>query len=215
MDTTTTAPAQPASPTPAPAAPAAPATGEEYKAMSPEAFKARLDRERSAGLAQALKDLGFANADDAKKFLDGARAKAEAEKTELQKAQELASGLKAQADRAAGLEATLKKTAARELAALPEATRKAITDDVGEDPQAQLARIEFLRAAGMLAAPADPKPPNPSTTGAKPGPAPIKPAPAADAYQQWQAMRATNALGAAHFYDQNRAAIEAARPKSQ
>lgn len=208
MEPTSTTPATPASSTPAPA------PGEEFKAMSAEQFKARLDRERDAGLKAALVDLGFKDLTEAKSFAEGARKKAESEKSELQKAQEQAAALKAQADRATILEGTLKKTASRELAGLPEAARKAIVDAVGEDPHAQLDRIEFLRASGLLSE-AAPRPLNPSTTSAARGPAPIKPAAEQNAYEKWQSLKAANPQVAAHFYQSNRVAIEAARPKAQ
>ena len=49
--------------------------------MTPEAFKARLDAERAAGLKGALKDLGFDKAEDAKARFESLKKLEDAQKT--------------------------------------------------------------------------------------------------------------------------------------
>lgn len=220
--TPTPNPAQPAVPAPQPAAsPATPAAGEEWKSMTTEQFTARLAKEREQGTRALLKEFGFEKADDAKAFFSTAKAKADAEKTELQKATERATALEAQAKRAEELGAVVSTFAEQEFKALHEALQKFIVVQAGDDPMARLRAITAARESGLLAAqqpaPAatpEPRPANPATTVAQPGPATPKPVGTLTPYEQWQALKEANrgAL-AATFFVQNRAAIEASRPQ--
>lgn len=198
-------------------APAAtPAPGEEYKGMSPEAFKARLEAERTAGVKAALKELGFDKLDDAKARVAAAKSLEDAQKSELQRATERAAQLEARAKAADSYEATIKRYADQELGGLSPEAKRLVELQAGEDPHARLQAIANLRESGMLAKLGGPtSAPKGATTGATPGPAALQGQSPGNAYQQWEAMRAKDPTAAAHLYSRNRAAIEAARPKSE
>lgn len=205
--------AAPAAPvTPAPAVPAV--AGEDWKAMNAEQFKAYGEEKRSAGEKAALKALGVKTAEEAKALLDQGKAAVDAQKTELQKATERAVAAEARATKADVIEKTLARTAARELAAMPEAVQRAVKERAGEDPHAQLEQIEFLRSSGLLPG-AAPGVGRPATTAAPAGPRPLAPGSPATAYDTWQALKATSPTAGAHYYQNNRAAIVASTPKTE
>lgn len=178
-----------ASPPPAPAAPTAatstaptaPAPGEEFKAMTPEQFAARLAKERGLGVAEWIKGAGFSKAEEAAATLKAARDQAEAQKTELQKLTERAASLEPRAKAADTYEAELKKYAEQEFKALPDEAQKFVTAQAGDDALARLRAITGMRESGILAkltapaAPADPAKPAAANTragGTPPAPAP-------------------------------------------
>lgn len=206
---TPTAPAS--APAPAPTT-TAPAVGEEFKAMTAEQFTARLAREREA----AIKGLGFKSMEEAKAAIDAAKAKADAEKTELQKATERAAALEGRAKQAETYEASLKRYLAAEESTLGEAHKKLLDlAPPAEQVEARLDWIAKARAQGLFGAqPAAPKAPNPSTTAAPAGPTPPKPAGEQNAFQRWESLKGSSPMVAAQYYAQNRTAIEAARPKT-
>lgn len=168
-----TPPAAPAAPAPAqqpPAAPASPpAQGEEYKAMTPEQFKARLDGATSAGVKQALKELGFEKAEDAKARLDALKKLEDAQKTEAQKTAERIAALEPEAAKAKAYGETIAAYAESEFKALPAEAQALVTAQAGDDPHARLKTIAALRTSGVLAKlGAAPAPAQPASTKAGP-----------------------------------------------
>lgn len=183
-------------PPPAGAAGSPPAAGEEYKAMTPDAFKARLEAERQAGIKAALKDLGVDSLDVAKTRLTEDAKRREAEKSELQRAQDTAKDLEPKAKRADALEASVKRFLEAEEKAIPDA-KKSLLDlaPPATDPVGRLDWIANAKSKGLFGeaatTPANTRaggnPPPASTT---PGTAGKRPAEMTDAeYRAWRAER--------------------------
>lgn len=134
---------------PAPVAPAVVMTDVEPEpGKEPGWLAKRLERERIA----TLRKLGVEGEDDAKKAIAEHKARAEADKSALQKALE-------QAARADGLEAknkallgTVSIMATAQLAALTPEQRAAVAALAGEDPAAQITAIEAMRPSWVAAA---------------------------------------------------------------
>jgi hypothetical protein len=128
-----------------------PAPGEEYKSMSPEAFKARLAAEREAGAKGVLKDLGVEKADEAKARLAEDQKRRDAEKSELQRAQDEAKSLKPKAEKADTYEASLKRYLESEEKAIPEAKRGLLDlAPPATDINARLDWISNAKAKGLF-----------------------------------------------------------------
>lgn len=217
--TTPTAAPAAATPPPAPVAsppPATPPPGEEYRAMSPEAFKERLASERDAARRAQLKDLGFERSEDLKGALAKLKAREDADLSESQRIQKQLDDLAPRAKRAEALEARIKGVLEAEEGAIPDAKR-ALLELAPSDPADRLEWIARAKARGLFAdaQPAAPEPkrePKPATTMATGGPATPPPAGTQDPYQTWQKLRETDRIHAATFYAANAPSIERARP---
>lgn len=169
----TAAPAQ----TPAtPATPAAPAAGEEYKGMSPDQFRARLEAERTAGLRGFLKELGIDDPAAVKATLAKAREAEQATLSVQERLTKQVSELEPRAKRAADLEKALADSVAADLATLPQEVREFIEATVGDDPVARRRAIDTARAKKLGAAAAPPPSANLKAGGTPPpaGQAPAK-----------------------------------------
>lgn len=160
----TTTPAEPAAPAPAAttAAPATPATppaaapapvtitpivhakppvlATDDSQTDPNWLANRLARERSKALTAA----GFASEEEARQAAAAIKAQKEAEKATLTKLTERDEELKRVKTRAEQLESATREYAARMMAPLSEAQKKAVGDLAGDDPSAQIKAITVL-----------------------------------------------------------------------
>lgn len=173
MNTAVTPPA-PATPT----APAAPPPGEEYKAMSPEAFKARLTEERNAGVATLIKALGFEKPEQLQAALGELKTIKQASMSDAEKMASRIKELEAQAALAAKtpqLQETIRKTLQAEESAIPE-SRKGLLALAPQEPELRLPWIAEAKARGLFAETfAQPQPPGLATTKAGGAPPPSAP----------------------------------------
>jgi hypothetical protein len=209
------------SPTPPSAQPSAPATGEEYKAMTPDAFATRLRSERDAGVKAMLSSLGIETPEALKSALTKAREVEQAQMTEAQRVQAKLAELEPKAKGYDEARTVLAETVSADLAALPANVRAFIESTTPDDPVARRRALNAARANGLMptganpAAPATPAaPPNPATTIAPAGPTTPKPAGTLTTYEQWNDLKQRGqSARAAQFYSANRKAIEATRPK--
>jgi hypothetical protein len=109
-------------------------------------------------------------------------------------------------------------TATREMNGVPENVRAYVLGEVGDDPMAQIRKLDSLRASGLLAATAPaaqtPAPlPLPANTGAQQPPAAAQTPPTGDSavLAEWRRLQGAGAhLSAAGFYSSNAGAIERA-----
>lgn len=215
--------ATPAVPTPAPAAPT-PATQSDDRA-EPHWLAARLQRTEEAARKALLKDLGVEDPKDAKKALADYKARIEAEKSELQKANERAASNEAAAKERDIYRAKVESWAKAEFDGLSEGQKAAIERLAGDDPLKRAEAIELLRptwasaapavGAPAAAAPAAPAAPAPIAAPANIAPPPAAPRPSAvqtpwDKFQQIQKEQGQYA--ASLFYQLNSRDIETSRP---
>lgn len=137
---------------PAPTTPAAPSPGEEYKAMSPDAFKARLAEERNAGTAQLLKALGFEKPEQLQAALGELKNIKQASMSDAEKMASRIKELEAQAALAAKtpqLQETIRKTLQAEESAIPE-SRKGLLALAPVEPELRLPWISAAKAQGLF-----------------------------------------------------------------
>lgn len=191
----------PATPAAAPAATPSP----DVEPQSPPGWlKARLERERLAGLKAA----GFDSEESAKAAADALKQKAEAEKTADQKAGEYKAKLDAEQAEKAKLEATVAEHAGRMLLGLTPEQQAAVKAIAGDDAGAQLRAIGALQPTWAKARDAE--------AAAKPAPAPApattSPAPTApngtttsppDHRAVYAEMRSKNPFAAAQYAQQH------------
>jgi hypothetical protein len=127
------------------------APGEEYKGMSPEAFKARLESERAAGTKGLLASLGVDSPDAIKKALETLK-KLESEKlSETERAAARIAELEPAAKKVADLETRIRKVLEVQEAAIPEAKRGLL--DLAPPATDAAARLEWIvtaRAKGVF-----------------------------------------------------------------
>jgi hypothetical protein len=192
-------------PTESPAKPPMPADLQKL-IDNPDAFKERLAREREAGVKAVLKEHGFADAEAMKAFVASAKAKAEAEKTEAEKTSERIKALEPRAARAESLEKTVARYLEAEESAIQE-DKRALLELAPADPEARLDWISKAKGKGLFGIAAQaapkavepPKPADPATTMAPPGPQGSK-TQAKTAYETYQEIAATgNRVLAANY----------------
>jgi pyruvate dehydrogenase E2 component (dihydrolipoamide acetyltransferase) len=216
--------AAPAVPTPATAAPTPAPQGDDAK--EPHWLAARLQRTEEAARKALLKDLGVEDPKDAKKALADYKARIEAEKSELTKANERASANEAAAKERDVYRAKVETWAKAEFDKLGDAQKAAIERLAGDDPLKRADAIELLRptwgasalpagTAPAAAAPAAPAAPAPIAAPANIAPPPAAPRPSTvqtpwDKFQQIQKEQGHYA--ASLFYQLNSRDIEISRP---
>ena len=160
-DATTAAPQGTAATTAAPIAPAAPVppvvatpAGEPKVEMTPAQLKARLDEERDKAAKAAeekfAKDLGISLA-DAKKLIADAKAKDDAQKSEVQKLTEALAAERARLAEFESNKAIVEGRASIEFAALTEAQRAAVQSIAGDDAAKRLKTIDALKPTWVAA----------------------------------------------------------------
>jgi hypothetical protein len=226
-DPATSAPAAaatPVVPTPAPAAPTPATQSDDTK--EPHWLAARLQRTEEAARKALLKDLGVEDPKDAKKALADYKARIEAEKSELQKAQERAASYEAAAKERDVYRAKVETWAKAQFDGLSETQKAAIERLAGDDPLKRADAIELLRPTWGTAAPATTvaatapaATPTPPPIPAPANIAPPAPAPRPSAVQTpWekfkQIEKEQGPYAAAVFYQFNSRDIEAARPNA-
>jgi pyruvate dehydrogenase E2 component (dihydrolipoamide acetyltransferase) len=216
--------AAPAVPTPAPAAPT-PATQSD-DAKEPHWLAARLQRHEEAARKSLLKELGVEDPKDAKKALADYKARVEAEKSDLQKANERAASNEAAAKERDVYRAKVEAWAKAEFDKLGDAQKAAIERLAGDDPLKRADAIELLRptwgvsappagAAAPAAAPAAPTAPAPIAAPANIAPPPAAPRPSA-VQTPWekfkQIEKEQGSVAASLFYNFHSRDIETSRP---
>lgn len=144
------APAATAPQSPPPAAAAPIVESEPQAGNEPGWLKARLERERKA----TLKGLGVESEEDAKSAISAERARREAEKSELQKAQERAAKADTFEKSNEKLLSVVAQQATAVLSGLTAEQKAAVTTAAGDDPVEQLRLYNIMRAT--WAAPAAP-----------------------------------------------------------
>lgn len=216
--------ATPAVPTPAPAAPNPAPQSDDTK--EPHWLAARLQRTEEAARKALLKDLGVEDPKDAKKALADYKARIEAEKSELQRANERAAALEAAAKERDVYRAKVETWAKAEFDGLNETQKAAIERIAGDDPLKRAEAIELLRPTWAIAAPAAPvvpaAPAAPAAPPPIPAPANIAPpvaAPRPSAVQTpWekfkQIEKEQGQYAASLFYQFNSRDIESSRPNA-
>jgi hypothetical protein len=210
--------------------------------MTPKALKERIDEERAKGAKAASEalaaELGIPVA-DAKKLIADARAKEDAQKSEVQKLTEANAAKDAKLARLASLEEAVNGRAGIEFAGLTAEQQKAVQEIAGEDPAARLRTIDALKPTwakvafdaaaqskaaeeAKLAAEAVPraaaapgKIPAPATTtpGAPPPPV-INPGPPTNHLAVYESLKTTNPAMAARYHTAHASAIIAAQKKA-
>jgi hypothetical protein len=222
-------PQQPTVPVAAPAptqppAPPAPAAGEEWKNMTAEQFKARLGEATAAGEAKLLKALGVKDPGEIKSALAEFKKLQDAQLSEQERSKKQIDELAPKAQRAEKLEQAVKTLLETEEKLIPD-DKKGLLDlaPSADQPEARLTWIANAKAKGLFGTAAavtttiepTPKPAaNPATTMAPNGPTPPSPAGGKSAFEKHQDMvKAGKDILAARFYQDNRKAIEASRPK--
>lgn len=215
-----------APPAPIAAAPATPAV----KSFDEAAVKAMIAEAESNREKAILKSLGVADPKDAKAAIEAWRKQEEANKTELQKAQERAKALEADAQALTGYKTKLETWVKTDLEKLTPEQRAAVTRLAGEDPLRVADAIEVLRptwgAPAPVAAPAQalgnataapaavaapPPPMAPPATSGLPAATP-KPGTPKSKWEEFDQMRMNNDPRANAFYTLHSHAIEASRP---
>lgn len=209
-----------------------PAPGEEYRNMSPEAFKSRLESERLAGTKAALKALGLTNLEEAKLAIENAK-KVEAEKlSEIERYKKRVEELepvskKLSADNET-LKSALEKVAEDAFRQLPESFQKYIATIAGDDAVTRLNAINAAREAGVLPAakpkatvseetpaPEKKREVKPATTIAPKGPTAPKPAGTASHYQIWKDLQESGKAIQAALYRKTHSRAIAAEESSE
>lgn len=218
---------QPASPAVAPLAPpvavapvvsgAQPADPNAPPPQEPNWLKPRLGQAENAGRKSVFAALNVKDEAEAKALVEKARQTEEAQKTELQKAQDRNKELEARAARATVLEDTVKRRVETELAGLTDAQKAAVAAVAGDDPARTLATIDALKPTWIAAAPLPAAPtPAPSLAvppapGATP-PATTSPPPTAPGSApgsppnhkaEWESLKAKNPHAAALYLNKH------------
>ena len=212
---------------PSNSAPATNGGGDEFKHMTPEAFRQRLEQASEAGARKMLKEFGipkeqrneiYEQVKSGKYVLAPKPKEGDLDyKSEYEK-------LKPHAEAAAKLQEKIDKQykpvfakmAEEQLAALPESHRKYVAAKVGEkaDPEVVLAEIDQMRSFGIIpsgAAPAkEEKPANPATTMAAPGPSAVANTEITP-FEHYEKLKKASPTLAARFKQQFGRAIEATR----
>lgn len=205
-DSTASAPVQ-AKPTP----------GEEWRSMSPEAFKARLAEERAAGERATLKKLGVDKTEDAKARIEQAVKLEQERMSEQEKLQARISDLEPRAKAAEAYRLELEEQAKAAFESLPPSLQNMIAATAGDDHLARAKAIRAAQASGVLSAFSTPSPveapkvPSPATTVAPGGPSPTVMASEKTAYDKWVDLKAKSPVLAAQFYSRNARAIESTK----
>jgi hypothetical protein len=208
--------------------------------MTPAQLTKRLAEERAKGERDkeaALAAMLGGDLQAAKALIAEAKAKDDAQKSEVQKLTEQLAAKDAKLSRLAALEEAVSARAASEFDALSDVQKTAVQDLAGDDPAARLRTIEKLRptwaavqkasddaakaAAAQAAADAakaaeeakaKAKIPAPaSTTPAAPPPPPANPGTPTNHLAVWEAMKAANPAMAARYRVTHDAAIRAAQ----
>lgn len=182
--------------------------------LPPEALKARLERERDAGLKQALQELGVEDIKDAKKALDAYKKLQLEQMSETERLRAERDELAKRAARADEYSKLVSDQAIAALSSLTETQRETVAQIAGDDPVSQLKVVTQLRASGLLGSKPDPKPPMPAP--ASTAPAQSAPAPAATTEQEkalstYESLQKQNPVEAARYFQRNITAISAAR----
>lgn len=234
------APAAPAIAAPIAPAPAAAPAAESMVNMTPAQLKARLDETRAAAekrsAEQFAAELGIPIA-DAKKLIADAKARDDANKSEVQRLTEQLAAAQAKSARLGVLEETVTGRAAVEFGALSDVQRAAVEAIAGSDPAARLKTIDALKpswaaaqkrddadaqvakaaadkAAVDAAAEAAKKAPVPAgatTAPASPPPPPAQPGTPTNHLAVWESLKASNPVAAGMYRSKHDAAIRAAQ----
>jgi hypothetical protein len=131
-------------PPPAPLAPVAPLAPPATPELDPQWLSSRLERAKSIGKADLLKELGATDPIAAKAAIEAARAAEESKKTAEQRAIEAANKLSLAEQSRARSDALIKEQAARMMMVLSPDQQKAITDFAGDEPAEQLRAIQHF-----------------------------------------------------------------------
>lgn len=233
--------AAPATQAPAAAPPAAPAApppkvdAEPKVEMTPAQLKARLEEERAKGEKKAAADVSAAlgvDIETAKKLIAEAKAKEDAQKSEVQKLTEQLAAEKARLADFEAYKAAVNARATVEFNALDDTQKAAVEALAGADPAARLRTIDTLKptwaaaqqaaaeaarikaeaeaAAAATAAKPPPLAP-PATTAPPAAPAATHTAPPPNILAEYEALKRDNAFLAARFYAANASKIQAAQ----
>ena len=206
--------------------------GSDWRRMTDDQYKARLEEERERGERRAMKHFGVEK-DKRAEALERARKgeyvladkpapDAPDYKSEYEKLKAAAPEVETLRGQAEKYKVLVKKQADDAFAKLPEPLQKDLVRRKIEDPEARLAEIEALQQSGLLAALAPPAqqqqqsgaPARAGNTMAPAGPQ-VPPAEGTKtAWQQYEEIKKSgNKIMAAHFARANAHAIEASRPK--
>ncbi len=149
--------APPAPPPAAAAPPAAPPAEPTASWLNP-----RLDQAARAGESKVLKELGVTDLAAAKQVIADSKKRAEADKSDNEKAAERIAEHERTSSRNATLEAAVTEHAARQMAGLTKEQGEAVKKIAGDDSAAQLRAIDALSptwtATPIPGTPADPPP---------------------------------------------------------
>lgn len=210
-------------PTVPPPVPPVPAPAGEPIGITAAQLKQRLDETRLSGKNELLKELGFSSLEDASKALKTLKSIQEGQLSETDRLKKQLAELEPAANRAKDLESHLSTLVKDALAQMPESAQLAIKANAGDDVEAQLKLIQFLRASGVNASPAGTSPPgtpaatppSPPAPPAKTAPptAPPRPAGAQNAWDKYQDIvkQYGQAAGDIH-YQLHSAAIDRDKP---
>lgn len=194
-----------------------------FQKMSAKQFNQRLAEAEEAGAKKLLKELGINKADRKsalEEIREGRMALTKKEK-EIMAAKAEAEALKPKAAKTDELENELKLYADEMFANLPESLQKYIAETVADSPAARLKAMRAARTAGLAPNFKDaskgeeaPKPANPSTTVAQPGPATPKPVGTLNHYETWKELqRQGRGAQAANYYMMYAKAIDKEWPR--
>jgi len=199
--------------------------------MTPAQLKERLDESRVAGEKALAAQLGVP-VEEAKKLIADAKARDDANKSEVQRLTEQLAAAQAKSARLGVLEETVTGRAAVEFGALSDVQKAAVETIAGSDPAARLKTIDALKpswaaaqkvaddtaqvakAAADAAAEAAKKAPVPAgatTAPASPPPPPAQPGTPTNHLAVWESLKASNPVAAGMYRSKHDAAIRAAQ----
>ncbi len=159
----------PAAQTPPPQTPTAPPAVEKDPEKEHAWLKGRLEQASKSGASSLLKSLGFANEAEAKAAIEAGKKAQESALSEQERIAKRLGEIEPLATRAGTLETALRGYAERELGALNEAQKTAVTAVAGDDPSRVLQVIEQLKPTwGTSQVPATPVPATTSPPPAAP-----------------------------------------------
>lgn len=185
----------PAAPPTQPPAPARPASDPE----DPKWLAGRLEKER----IKTLKDLGYDSDTDARAAIAAAKAKQEAEKSEVQKLTERLTKAEAAEKRLEEHETAMRAIAADQVKGLTDVQLAAVTALAGEDPVRIVAAVAALRPTWTTAAPPTAPAPRGDTAPPRTAPADVTTSPV-DHKAEYARLREENPFAAEAYRQRNK-----------
>lgn len=206
---------------PAPAAALIPAVDASKDPKDPAWLPGRLEQAKRAAQVELLKELGIDDPKAGKAALDAYKSLQEAQKSELQRAQEAAAANANAAKERDAYKARVEAITFERLTALEPDKQAIVKSLAGDDPLKISTTLDMLiptwgktpAAPAVPVAPQPQLPAAPAPANTAPAAAPPKPGLAKTKFDEWQDLEKKGAvLSASLFYEANKTSIEQSRP---